>query len=118
MVNKKYLIYETRKCVHNFQQFKTTRCYAKNIFAVDITLIDADKDQRNSPIEIVQSNKNTKPKKYIERKKQKKDTHENIKKLYEGIEMVFNTFKREIFSLQPNEGTGIKILTPRQAPQR
>ena len=42
MVNKKYLIYETRKCVHNFQQFKTTRCYAKNIFAVDITLIDAD----------------------------------------------------------------------------
>ena len=32
--------------------------------------------------------------------------------------MVFNTFKREIFSLQPNEGTGIKILTPRQAPQR
>ena len=71
MVNKKYLICETRNCVHNFQQFKTTRYYAKNTFAVGITLIDADKDQRNSSIEIVQSNKNTKPKN-IETEKSKR----------------------------------------------
>ena len=82
----------------------------KYIFGGKITLDNADEDQRNSLIEIVEFNKDTKQK--VE--------------LYEGREMVINVFKCEIFPLAPIEGTGhpsdlgsgLKVLTTKQMLQR
>lgn len=40
-------IYETKKYVCSFQQFKTIRSFAKNIFAGKTNLNDTNKDQSN-----------------------------------------------------------------------
>ena len=84
---------------------------------IKTTLNDSDKDQSNFLIEIVEFNKNTKPRD-IERKKQKRDNNLSLNELYEGREMVLNTFKSGTFPLPRTEGTGIKILTPKRILQR
>ena len=51
MGNREDLNYNTKNYIYNFQQFKTIRPFAKNIFARKITLNDADKDQNDLLIE-------------------------------------------------------------------
>ena len=100
-----------------FQQFGTTQSFGKNIFAGKITLNDADKDQCNLLIEIVEFNKKRNQETQRE-KKRKRDTYESINALYEGREMVFNTFKKGIFMLPRTKDAGLKMLTLKQLLQR
>ena len=54
------------------QQFKTIRTFGKNICAGKITLNNADKDQSNLLLEIIDFNKNTKPRNSSNKKTKKR----------------------------------------------
>ena len=47
-----------------------------------------------------------------------RDVLESLNALYEGREVVFNAFKSAVFPLPPIEGTGFKILSPKQMFQK
>ena len=53
------------------QQFETIRTFGKNICAGKITLNNADKDQINLLLEIIDFNKNTKPRNSSNKKNKK-----------------------------------------------
>ena len=91
IVNRENLIYKTNKYVYNFQQFETIKFFAKNIFAGQSTLDNADKYQSNLLHEIFDFNKNMKPRSF-RKKKQKGDTLDSINALFQGREMVINGF--------------------------
>ena len=91
IVNRENLIYKTNKYVYNFQQFETIKFFAKNIFAGQSTLDNADKYQSNLLHEIFDFNKNMKPRSF-RKKKQKEDTLDSINALFQGREMVINAF--------------------------
>ena len=91
IVNRENLIYKTNKYVYNFQQFETIKFFAKNIFAGQSTLDNADKYQSNLLHEIFDFNKNMKPRSF-RKKKQKGDTLDSINALFQGREMVINAF--------------------------
>ena len=91
IVNRENLIYKTNKYVYNFQQFETIKFFAKNIFAGQSTLDNADKYQSNLLHEIFDFNKNMKPRSF-RKKKQKGDTLDSIDALFQGREMVINAF--------------------------
>ena len=67
----------------------------------------------NLLIELAEFQKNRKLKD-LKKKKQKRDTIENLNALYEGREMLLNAFKSGIFPLPPIEGTTLKVLTTKQ----
>ena len=46
------------------------------------------------------------------------DVFDSSRNLYEGRELVLNTFKSRLFPLKSTKGTGLKILTPKQMLQR
>ena len=73
IVNRENLIYEARKYVQNLQQFETIRSFSKNVFADKITLNDADKDQGDLLVEVIDFSKDTKPRN-IKSKKLERDT--------------------------------------------
>ena len=52
----------------------------------------------------------------MQRNREKKRL-ESVNALYQGRELVLNDFQREIFLLKQTQGTGIKILTPKQMSQ-
>ena len=91
IVNRENFIYKTNKSVYNFQQFETIKFFAKNIFAGQSTLDNADKYQSNLLHEIFDFNKNMKPRSF-RKKKQKGDTLDSINALFQGREMVINAF--------------------------
>ena len=47
--------------IYSFHQFEIKRSFAKNIFGGKITLDNVDEDQSNMLIEILELNKDTKP---------------------------------------------------------
>ena len=51
-------------------------------------------------------------------KKDKKNILNNAKNLYDGRELVINTFKSGLIPLKSTTGTGLKILTPKQMLQK
>ena len=63
------------------------RSFTKNIFDGTITLNNADKEQIHLLIEVLEFNKNTKPRD-VKKKKEKRDTLESLHVLYEGWKMV------------------------------
>ena len=72
------------------QQFKTIRTFGKNICAGKITLNNADKDQSNLLLEIIDFNKNTKPRN-SSNKKTKKRYSWKPDSLYEGRETILKS---------------------------
>ena len=72
-------------------------------FSGKIILISEGEAQSNLWVEIVESSKYKQARN--KKKKQKKDTLENLNELYEGRAMVINAFKSGIFLLPPTEET-------------
>ena len=56
-MNREDLIYKTFRHFYNFQQLQTIRYFTKNIFNGQNTLNDANKDQANLLVEIMNFNK-------------------------------------------------------------
>ena len=63
-LNREDLIYDINKYGYNFQQFGRIRKNKKKIFARKITLDNADMDQSDLLLEIVDFNKITKPRNF------------------------------------------------------
>ena len=107
---------------YNFQNFRTINTFGRDIQNGTITLKEADKDQSDSLVEILNFRRQLQPKKYGE-KQQKDDVLENLYNLSEGRERVLNAFDSKIFPIKI-AGTGfldkvsdhsnLKILTPKQ----
>ena len=83
---------------------------------VKIALGEADKRRGNLLENILEFNNQAIAISNAE-KQRKKETFESVNALYQGRELVLNDFQREIFLLKQTQGTGIKILTPKQMSQ-
>ena len=68
IVEREDLMYEINKYVHKFQQYETITSLAKNILGSKITLDDADKDQSDLLNELVDFQKEAKPRNKKKRK--------------------------------------------------
>ena len=74
-------------------------------------------DQNNLLKNIVEFNNESGPR-TIEGKDKKRNTYKSAYVLYEGLELILNAFKSEIFPIKITQGKGLKILTPKQMLQR
>ena len=74
-------------------------------------------DQSNLLKTWAEFNKKSKPR-TREDKDLKRNTFESVNALYEGRELIFNAFRREIFPIKETQVKGLKILTPKQMLQR
>ena len=90
------------KYVYNFHQFEKIRSFAKNIFAHEIDLDDADMNQSNLLLEIIDFNKNTKSRNFSKKIKQEGDALKSLNAL--------EYFESRIFPLQPTECKGNLIV--------
>ena len=61
MVNRENLINETKNYTSSFNKFKTKRYFAKNIYNGKSILNDANEDQSNSLVEIMNFKKQIRP---------------------------------------------------------
>ena len=68
IVERENLLYEINKYVHNFQQYERITSIAKNILGGKITLDDTDKDQSDLLNELVDFQKEAKPRNKKKRK--------------------------------------------------
>ena len=66
---------------------------------------------------ILSFNTNTKPRSDKDKNK-KYDVVDSAKNLYEGRELILNSFKSGLFPLKSTKGTWVKISTPKQMLQR
>ena len=46
-IKKKELKYETRKHIHDFQQYETVRYFGEIIYTCKLTIVGAEEDQSN-----------------------------------------------------------------------
>ena len=107
-----------------FKNFQTIKTFGRDIYNGDITLKQADEDQNNLLIEIINFKNKTKPQD-PEEIQNKKDIVKNLYVLFGGRERVFDAFESEIFPVK-SKGTGflnfdhskLKILTPKQMLQK
>ena len=126
MVDRENLYYKTNEYTYNFQNFRTINTFARDIYNGTITLKEADNDQRDLLVEILNFRKQVKLKN-PEKKQQKEDVLENLYNLLEGRERVLNAFDSKIFPIKiedtgfsdkVSDHSNLKILTPKQMLQR
>ena len=60
-VDREKLIYETNEYTYSFKNFQTTKTFGRDIYEGKITAEEADKDQTDLLVEIMNFRKNTKP---------------------------------------------------------
>ena len=121
-VDREKLYYKRNKCTYNFQNVQTRSTFGRDIHNGTFTRKEADNDQSDLLVEILNFRKQVKPKN-TEKKQQKEDILKNLYNLFEGRERVLNAFVSKIFPIKI-EGTGfsgevfdhsnLKILTPKQ----
>ena len=117
-VNRNNVIYYSSKEPFDFRMFKTIRSYGDDIYSSKITINEADQYQSDLVEYILNFNNKTRPKNEDDKKRQKKNILNNAKNLYDGRELVINTFKSGLIPLKSTAGTGLKILTPKQMLQK
>ena len=78
-----------------YNNLKTMRYFVKNLF---MTLSDGYKHQSDLLIEIIDSNKDTKPKD-MWNKNEKRHIHKGVNALYDGREIALDVFKIGILPL-------------------
>ena len=100
----------------DFQQFKTVRYFRDSIYNGKINIKEAEKKQNNRFENIVSFNKSG-PKSKKD-KENKQTTLDNINALYEGRELILNTFRSGTFPMKEKQGKGLKIITPKEILQR
>ena len=111
--------------IYNFQNFWTISTFDRNIYNGTITLKEADSDQANLLVEILNFKKRIKLKTSRE-KAAKKYVLKSLYNLFEVRQRVFNAFDNKIFSIKLkthacdkiSDHSNFKILTPKQMLQR
>ena len=121
-VDRENLYYRINKYKHNFQNFRTINTFGREIYNGTITIKEADNDQRDLLVEILNFRKHVKPKNR-EKKQQKEDVPKNLHNLFEGRERVLNAFDSKIFPIKIKDTWfsdkvldhfNLKILTPKE----
>ena len=116
-IKRRYLKYETKKCLYDFQQYETIKSFCDSIYTCKANIVEVEEDQSNLLKNIVECNNESRLWS-VEGKDEKRDTYESAYTLYEGRELNLNAFKSGIFPIKATQGKGLKILTPKQMLQR
>ena len=104
------LLYESRKQICDFRLFKTISSFGNRIYNQKIEIHESDKEHADLLESILNFNSKTKV-----RLRQKQNwCFDCAKNLYDGRELVLIAFKSGLFPLKSTEGTGLKVLTPKQ----
>ena len=74
IVNRQSLIYETNKCIYNFQHFETIRYFTKNTFGGKATLNDVNEGEAKLVTKFIKCNEQTKLR--TSKDREKKNTYE------------------------------------------
>ena len=122
-VDRESLLYRASNYMYSFKNFKT-KTFVGDIYNGEITLKEADEDERDLSVEILNFKDKTKPQD-PEKKQKKTNVLKNLYTLLAGRERVLDAFESKIFPIK-NKGTGfsnfdhskLKILTPKQMLQR
>ena len=91
-VGREKLAYKARGYTYSFQNFQTIRTFGRDIYNGEITLKEADEDQANLLVEIMNFKKKTKPQDQEKKNRKKKDVLKNLYNFFEGREKVLNAF--------------------------
>ena len=113
------MVYKVSNETDDFRKFKTI-CVFGNEIRNNIIYISMTNDEQNQLLKRINDLKSKTRLQNFESKKVKEDVLNSARVLFKGREMVFKAFESRIF-LKPVElkrGTGLKILTPKQMPQR
>ena len=106
------------KCTYSFHNFRTISTFSGDIFNSTITIKEADTDQNDLLVKILNFRKQVKPKNK-EKKQQKEDVLKNLYNLFKGRERVLNAFQSKIFPIKKLKEQTIldhsilEILTPK-----
>ena len=95
-VDREKLVYKASGYTYSFQAIGT---FGRDIYNGEITLKEADEDQVNLLVEIMNFKKKTKPQDQ-EKKKGKKGVLKNLHNFFEGREIVLNAFDSKIFPIK------------------
>ena len=116
------MVYEGSNKTYDFRKFKSICDFGNEIRNNIIDMRIANNEQNQLLQHIREFKSKTRPQSF-ESKKVKEDVLNGARALLKGREMVFKAFESGIF-LKPEElkqskqGTGLKILTPKQMPHR
>ena len=116
------MVYEGSNKTYDFRKFKSICVFGNEIRNNIIDMRMANNEQKQLLQHIREFKSKTRPQN-SESKKVKEDVLNGARALLKGREMVFKAFESGIF-LKPEElkqskqGTGLKILTLKQMPQR
>ena len=120
-LSTKKLVYNASEYTYDSRKFSTIRMFGRDIYDDKISLEEADEDQSDLADEIENFINKTRLKS-LEKKTRKKIVASNLHNFFVAREKVLNGFKSKIFLIE-SKGSGIlntklKILTPKQMPQR
>ena len=71
-VDREKLAYKASRYTYSFQHFQTIRTFGRDIYSGEITLTEADEDQANCLVEIINFKKKTKPQNVKKKQNKKK----------------------------------------------
>ena len=119
-VGKENLIYRASEYTYSFKSFQTINTFGNDIYNGEITSKEADDNQVNLLVEIINFKKKTKAQD-PEKKQERKDILKILYALFEGRERVLDAFESKIFPIKTKD-TGFlnfdhskfKILTSKQ----
>ena len=117
-VDRNKMVYKGTNKTYDFRNFKTIRAFG-NEFRNNIISFDTANTEHANLLSRVNDFIKTKPRD-PEKKKLRSDVLDSVTSLVNGREMVLKAFQSGIFqvSKQPEEGEGLKILTPNQMLKR
>ena len=110
-------MYKANEYKYDFLQYETIRSFGESTYTDKINIDKAEIDQSNLLKYLVEFNDKSRPR-TAEGKGKKRNIYERAYALYEGRELILNAFRSKIFPMKEIQGKGVKILTPKQMPQR
>ena len=119
-VNRNEMFYKGTDKTYDFRNFKTIRAFGNEIRNNVISLDTANIEQANLLSYVYDFTKKKKKPRSLVQKQLRAEVVDSVTSLVQGREMVINAFKSGIFQVlkQPQEGEGLKILTPNQMLKR
>ena len=127
VIREKKLVHRTNEYTYSFESFRSIKTFDRDINNATIIVKEADKDQSDFLVEILNFKKQIKRQNPEKKQKKKLFLRKNLYALFDGRERALHAFGSKIFPIKI-EGTGfsdkasdhsnLKILTPKQMLQR
>ena len=101
------------------------KTFGRDIYNTEITLKEADEDQSNFLVEIINSKNKVKPQDPEKKKEKENDVLKNVYEVFDGRERVLHAFESKIFPVKNKSADfsnfghcKLEILTPKPMLQR